>query len=139
MVAYLEGDLLRTDADIICHQVNLQGVMGGGLAWQIARKFPSVNEVYEDYTWKRLGNVCFADTDTFTVANCFSQNEDFTTNYDALRLCLFKVKRYMIKRGYTSVAIPYKYGCGIAKGDWNKVFSMFEKVFKDYDLLIYIK
>ena len=31
----------------------------------------------------------------------------------------------------------YKYGCGIAKGDWNKVLEIMERVFKDSELVIY--
>ena len=136
---FIKGDLLKADADVICHQVNLQGVMGGGLAYSIAKKYPNVNKVYEDYTIKRLGEVCFADAGNFTVANCFSQTEDFNTNYNALRKCLLKVRKYMSDCGYRTVAIPYKYGCGIANGDWETVFNIFKDVFSDYELLIYQK
>ena len=139
MITYVKGDLLEANADIICHQVNLQGVMGGGLAYSIARKYPKVNKVYKNYIPKQLGEVCFADTKDFTIANCFSQTESFDTDYSALRTCLYKVKGYMISCGYTSVAIPYKYGCGIANGDWKKVLSVFEEVFKGFNVLIYVK
>ena len=56
---FIKGDLLKADADVICHQVNLQGVMGGGLALSIAMKYPNVNKIYEDYEAKKLGEVCF--------------------------------------------------------------------------------
>ena len=135
----MKGDLLETNADVICHQVNLQGVMGGGLALSIARKYTNVNKVYEDYKPKKLGEVCFADAGNFTVANCFSQREDFNTDYKALRECLLKVRKYMMDCGYRTVAIPYKYGCGIANGDWETVFNIFKDVFSDYELLIYQK
>lgn len=36
MITHHNGDLLKSGCDIICHQVNLQGIMGGGLAKQIA-------------------------------------------------------------------------------------------------------
>ena len=139
MIKYIKGDLLETNADVICHQVNLQGVMGGGLAYSIARKYPKVNKIYEAYKPKQLGEVCLAYTDDFLVANCFSQTEDFNTDYKALRLCLLKVRNYMMNYKFKTVAIPYKYGCGIANGDWNKVLSVFEDIFKDFNLLIYIK
>ena len=135
----IKGDLLEADADIICHQVNLQGVMGGGLAFSIARKYPNVNKIYESYSQKDLGEVCMVYTDDFIVANCFSQREDFNTDYKALRECLLKVRKHMIDCGYRTVAIPYKYGCGIANGDWETVFNIFKDVFSDYELLIYQK
>ena len=137
MYEIIEGDLLNTDADIICHQVNLQGYMGGGLAYSIARKFPDVEETYTDFEPKVLGEVCFAKTDTFVVANCFSQTIDFKTHYNALKKCLKKVKVYMNENGLKTVAIPYNYGCGIANGDWNKVLNVFDSVFEN--LYIYKK
>ena len=135
----IKGDLLNANADIICHQVNLQGVMGGGLALSIARKYPNVNKVYEDYKPKKLGEVCMVYTDDFIIANCFSQREDFNTDYKALIKCLSKVRKYMLDCGYRTVAIPYKYGCGIANGDWETVFDIFNDIFFKYELLIYQK
>ena len=139
MTEYIKGDLLTSDAPIICHQVNLQGVMGGGLAYAIARMYPEVDMIYRSYPYKQLGGVCFADATDFIVANCFSQEENFNTNYKALRECLNLVKRFMDNNDLDTVAIPYKYGCGIANGDWNIVLSVFEEVFADKKLLIYIK
>ena len=135
----IKGDLLKANADVICHQVNLQGVMGGGLALSISTKYPNVNKVYEDYKPKKLGEVCMVYTNDFIVANCFSQTEDFNTDYKALRKCLLKVRKYMLDCGYRTVAIPYKYGCGIANGDWETVFNIFKDVFLGYELLIYQK
>ena len=135
----IKGDLLNTNADVICHQVNLQGVMGGGLALSIATKYPKVNKNYENYEPKKLGEVCFADAGNFTVANCFSQTEDFNTDYKALRKCLLKVRKYMLDCRYRTIAIPYKYGCGIASGNWDKVLKVFEECFNGFNLLIYVK
>lgn len=137
MIKYVKGDLLESDAQIILHQVNLQGVMGGGLALQIANKYPNVEMIYKEYKDKKLGNVVFATADDKFIGNCFSQNEDFTTNYKALEQCLDKVLDYMNMFDLISVAIPYKYGCGIASGDWNKVEKIFENKFKDRYLTIY--
>ena len=47
MISYHNGDLLKSGCDIICHQVNLQGVMGGGIARQIANKYPDVEKSYK--------------------------------------------------------------------------------------------
>ena len=81
----------------------------------------------------------FADAGNFTVANCFSQTEDFNTDYKALRKCLLKVRKYMLDCGYRTVAIPYKYGCGIANGKWDTVLGIFAQVFRGFNLIIYIK
>jgi len=136
-VKIIQGDLLNSKEDIILHQVNLQGYMAAGVAYQIAKKYPSVEKEYIDYLNKKLGEVVFAKTNTYVVGNCFSQNYDFTTNYKALEECLIKVKNYMNNNKLTSVAIPYKYGCGIASGDWEKVKQIFEEIFYDLELVIY--
>ena len=137
MSKIIKGDLLTTDADIICHQVNLQGVMGGGLALSIANKFPFVEREYRKYEPKVLGEVCFVKTDNFVIANCFSQTMDFSTHYDALKQCLITVKEYMNINGLKTIAIPYKYGCGIAIGNWDIVLNIFNLMFDD--LIIYVK
>lgn len=136
MITYARGDLLNTRAPLILHQVNLQGVMGGGLAYQIASKYPLVEREYHNYQGE-LGDVLFCNTDDFVVGNCYSQNEDFTTNYGALDECLWRVRAYMKQHDIKTVAIPYKYGCGIASGDWSIVRGIFEDVLGDFDVLIY--
>lgn len=139
MIKYIRGDLLQTNAPLILHQVNLQGVMGGGLAYYIAGKYPSVEREYKRHQGS-LGEVLYCRTMDFVVGNCYSQNEDFTTNYDALRECLFDVREYMLRHKIYRVAIPYKYGCGIAKGDWATVEGIFREVldaFDDLEVLIY--
>ena len=45
MIHYVKGNLLDSDCDYICHQVNCQGVMGSGIAKQIRERWP---EVYKD-------------------------------------------------------------------------------------------
>ena len=51
MITIKKGDVLRSRAMYICHQVNCMGVMGAGIAKQIKAMYP---EVYEEY--KRVCN-----------------------------------------------------------------------------------
>ena len=46
MLKLKNGNILESDANIICHQVNCQGVMGAGLALQIRKRYPSAFEEY---------------------------------------------------------------------------------------------
>lgn len=147
MVTFVKGDLLNADVDIICHQVNLQGVMGGGLAYQIAKKYPNTEKAYKKYCDKKskdLGDCLITYEDDFLIANCFSQEENFDTNYEAVYYCFIKVKELAdeVYKDYGEIykiGIPFKYGCGIANGDWDKVLEIITKVFEDNDVLIYIK
>lgn len=136
-VIEITGDALTTDADVLLHQVNLQGYMGGGIARQIAIHFPKVEKDYMNYKNKSLGEVVFVKTDKYVVGNCFSQKENFDTDYEALKACLDKVVDYLKENNLKSVAIPYKYGCGIANGDWDTVYDIFKEKLKDYTLKIY--
>ena len=84
-----------------------------------------------------LGAVCFAKTKNYVIANCFSQRNDFRTDYEALGKCLDKVVAYLKSHNLDSVAIPYKYGCGIASGNWEIVKETFVKKLVGYTLKIY--
>ena len=68
--------------------------------------------------------------------NTFSQKENFDTDYKMMKEGLEEVKRYA-KTFNLKIAIPYKIGCGIAKGDWEKVYKIIEEVFSDYEVTLY--
>lgn len=149
---YYNGNLFDSKADVLCHQVNLYGVMGGGIAAEVRERFPKINNIYEflcseyDSTKEELlGTVLYCKTDNTEkqfIANCFSQNIDSIdgclTNYEAMRKCFNGVKAWMKKNNKKTVAFPYKYGCGIAGGDWDIVESIISEVFEDRDLIVEI-
>lgn len=97
MVKEVVGDLLTCDADIICHQVNTYGVMGGGIAAAIRRKLLT-QEQYAEYQRfcndrhvlgkvQFIGNCIRKDGRSVILANVFSQ-EDMTTDYVAFDMCM---------------------------------------------------
>jgi O-acetyl-ADP-ribose deacetylase (regulator of RNase III) len=47
MIHYVKGNLLDSNCDYICHQVNCQGVMGSGIARQIRERYPVVYLYYK--------------------------------------------------------------------------------------------
>lgn len=146
MLVNKTGDILNATESLICHQVNIDGVMGGGLALQIANKYPSVEEKYKTFceTFKHdemflLGQYQAVNIgEKKYIVNCFSQEKDFTTNYDAIVQIFCGLLQSCIISNFT-IAVPYKYGCGIAKGDWNKVKDILERLSNEYkvDISIY--
>ncbi len=66
----------------------------------------------------------------------FSQKENFDTDYLNMEIALEYLKAFAQKNNL-SIAIPYRIGCGIANGDWNKVYKIIEKVFEDYSVTLY--
>lgn len=134
-------DILTADENIIVHQVNNLGVMGAGLALQIRKKYPKVFEAYRK-TAQELGKVQLVKIgENKYICNMFSQNgisrHKRTTNYEAMEECIATIVEYAKENEY-SIAIPYKIGCGLAGGDWNKVKDIIEK-YDDGRITIYRK
>ena len=140
MLKIIKGDLLKSNVDIICHQVNEDGIMGGGIALQIATKYPIVEREYKNYCRLKtkeqlLGNYLLIETHKHTIANCFTQ-ENFITRLDLVEKVFKNIKSYAKDKRKT-IGISYKYGCGIAKGNWKEVEKILNKIFSDYCLYVY--
>lgn len=155
MIHNISGDaLIACKGGILCHQTNYFGVMGAGIAAAIKAKLLS-RENYMSYVnvckklgRKALGKVQFLDRpDGTVIANCFSQDDEANaypngrispaTDYNAVKSCMEIVKDEA-ERLNKPVYLPYKYGCGIAGGDWNKVLEIINNVFKDSTIDVYI-
>lgn len=144
MVIIKEGSLLEAEEDILIHQVNVDGLMGAGIAKQFAEQYQGLENYYSEYCkrrnydYKKLrGEVCFYLTeDKKVIANIFSQDKNFNTDYEALKMCLEKVRKNADINNLT-MALPFKIGCGIANGAWEIVSEIINKAFKDDSINIY--
>ena len=143
----INDDIFNCKEDIICHQVNCQGVMGSGLAKQIKEKYPEVFKGYYHYCKTQelkdiFGTALICEGSDKYIANLFGQDKYGTdkqyTDYDALKQALTELKDFA-KEKNLSVAIPYKMGCGLGGGNWNTVFDMITEVFTDVPCNIYKK
>lgn len=152
-VQIIRGDLLEADADIICHQVNCQGVMGAGVAKQIADKWPYVKKEYVKFCNSKklkqnlLGEVQlvaanggFQQEGDPLILNIFGQlyygHDGVYTDYSALTKAFRKMNQ--LYKGKT-LAFPYGFGCGLAGGDWQDVEPMLVRLLPDCDVKIYLK
>lgn len=146
MIKEIQGDLLTCGADILCHQVNYHGIMGGGVAYAIATKLftPDDYKTYQILCLQKgeqlVGSVQYIQSSIdprYTIANLFSQDERLAvmgvtsiTDYSAMERGLLRLEQY----AYTvkkSVAVPGYIGCGIAGGDWTRVKTILDRVFGD--------
>lgn len=147
-ITIVKGDLLQATEDIICHQVNAQGVMGAGLATEIKKQYPEAFERYRELCLREnkgkhlLGTCQIVKSKDKYIANIFGQHKfgrnGVFTEMDALKKAFYSLK-IRAQKYNLSVAIPYKFGCGLAGGDWNEVFKLIEETFCDYPFTIYIK
>ncbi|GAA0101717.1 hypothetical protein UT300012_24320 [Paraclostridium bifermentans] len=138
-VEIVKGDLLKSNSEMLVHQVNMQGVMGAGLAKQIRKRYP---EVYRDYKNRykefNLGDNLYCSTsDGHIIVNMFSQKDygrsGLFTDYDAMEIALFKIAEIAMKHD-VSVGIPYGIGCGLGGGNWEEVYARINKAFKNCNL-----
>lgn len=142
MLIIKKGNLLESTENIICHQVNEDGIMGGGLALQIAKKYPYVEKEYKSfleryskkmiilgqYQVSAIGNRKY-------IVNCFTQR-NFITNLKDIEK-VFRGLLESCKLNNLTISIPFNYGCGIAKGNWEEVSKLFEKLSNEYEIDIY--
>lgn len=129
----IEGNLLDQTPGVLCHQVNLRGVMGAGLALQVRQKWPSAHDDYIRHCRYgcALGDVIFSAItgSSQVVAHCFGQVEmsrtKCVTAYDAYPFMLQKIAEES-RRLLMPVFIPHGIGCGIAGGNWERMRDILE-------------
>lgn len=147
-ITYHKGDLLESNCDYICHQVNCQGVMGSGLALQVRNKWPQVYREYVDFCenieenkWL-LGRIQLIKIDEKTTAvNMFGQYEYGSdgkkyTSYDAFWECLQRLKE-TIPEG-SIIGMPSKIGCVRGGANFGVILTMIIETFQDCDIDIQI-
>ena len=148
MVQYFNGDLLASGCEVICHQTNCMGAMGGGIARQIRAVFPeayqALRERFENGQAK-LGECDFVEIDRKDpedpflthdyIVNCYSQFDYLPrgvrhTDYDAFRTCCKKIKERFEGKNFR-IGFPYKIGSALGGGDWEVMKQIIEEEFKD--------
>lgn len=146
------GDVLNTDCWIIAHQVNCQGVMGGGLARQIKDRYPDAyinyREYIEDYKdcngTVPLGTILETRHGAREIWHVFGQEFYGTdkqyTDYEAVEAA-FKTRirdyryEHHVQEAQIPIAIPLDFGCGLGGGDWSVMKSYLEQIEQDEDVL----
>jgi O-acetyl-ADP-ribose deacetylase (regulator of RNase III) len=161
MVVYKECDIFDSGADVICHQVNCQGVMGSGLAKQVRERYPSVYKEYKSWCniykpeellgksqfvplvpISEVANGNYQQGDLMGIINVFGQLDyGYTgkcyTDYEALRHAFQNLRKFCKTFLYNPViAFPYNFGCARGGGDWEMVSAMIEDAF--FDCLVFI-
>ena len=139
----IKGDILKMPNGLICHQVNCKGVMGGGLALQIKKKYPLVYQDYLRFCNENLYDV-LGQTQIIEIgrehyiANIFGQYdygmEYRQTNYDMLRQSLGRAALFAVNENVTYVYIPHGLGSVLAGGDWNVVTDIVLDIEEEYGI-----
>lgn len=154
IIKYKNSDLLKSNATVLCHQVNCKGVMGSGIAATIKEQFPNVFRAYQNA--HRNGNLTLGSCQLVGIKNK-NGSEQFIANlagqqnfgrelgrrytsYDGVYNALENLRR-QCRTNLTnckSIAFPYKFGCDRGGASWNVIIAMIEDVFKNDDITIEI-
>lgn len=143
----IRGDLLSSDANAICHQVNCRNAMGAGIAAAISEKWPIVKERYKKAfenlkDWHSLlGKIQTVKIgQNRYVVNIFGQYDygynGVYTDYSALNRAFKQLNKRFAGQ---TVAFPYGFGCGLAGGEWTDVEMLMVKLLPNCDVQIYMK
>lgn len=156
MIKFTNINLLDTDANYICHQVNCQGKMNSGVAKAIRERWPVVYITYKAYYDQNTKNGCntlLGDilivnlndyklksgcTESPLIINMFGQfdygyNGQRYTSYDGFDNCLQGIKEAVPKG--SKIAFPYKIGCDRGGADWEVIFAMIKSYLdEDYNI-----
>lgn len=133
MLRHAKGNLLDLaeagEFDVVVQGCNCFNTMGGGIAREIAERYPMAALVDSETVkgdYNKLGTWTESDTGRFTILNCYTQYNmsrgDDVFEYTAFQLILQKILHcYGTKR----VGFPYL-GMGLAGGNPDIIIPMLE-------------
>lgn len=140
----VKGDLIKLaeqgEFDVIVHGANCFHCMGGGIAKQLADKYPQVEEADMQTEFgdrNKLGSYSVATIEVndtlFVVLNAYTQYKwssgSDVFEYDAFQKFLDKIYLYIQTYkagGKLSIGFPM-IGAGLAGGDWSRISKMIEE------------
>lgn len=149
----IQGSLLDSDCDYICHQVNCQGKMNSGVARAIRDKWPVVFDQYATFWYNNvamypdqdgsriLGRIQIVPiNEKQNVVNLFSQegygyDGKRYTSYDAFYDALVRLRDST--PADASYAFPYRIGSDRGGANWWVIRCMIEQVFYGRKVYIY--
>lgn len=141
MVKIVRGDLidlaLNDTFDVIAHGCNCFGIMGAGIAVQMADAFGCKNFRGERVRgdMNKLGCIDWEvmSFSSLIVVNAYTQFfPGKHLDYQALTLCLRKINYTFIGK---HIGLP-QIGAGIAGGDWEVILKIIETELKDCEVTI---
>jgi O-acetyl-ADP-ribose deacetylase (regulator of RNase III) len=141
MVNEVIGDLFESDAVVLIHGCNSQGVMSWGIAKTFREKYP---EAYNEYKRIKLvnrklvlgENIYVKINNARYVVNMITQeNYGYDgapyASYSAIESCLTKLYNWMDEQGIKSVAAPWV-GTGLGGLDKERVREIIYRITPEY-------
>ena len=144
MLEFKQGNILNATEKYIVHQCNCTTTSSAGLANQIFAQYPEAN-TYRDVKYKRqVGTISCHPVDNKVVINIYAQRypgsakAPHDTAEQRLRwfeTCLLEISKIHPIR---EIAVPYKIGCGLAAGNWDRYLNSLQQFATRSDIRISI-
>jgi O-acetyl-ADP-ribose deacetylase (regulator of RNase III) len=147
VIAYISGDLFanRHHAQAFAHGCNCQGAMGAGIAVSFRERYPAM---YEEYRRRckaeprqfNLGDVfLWRDEQQPWVFNLATQERYWRgrASYEAIEAALMTMRQQADAEAIQTIAMP-RIGVGYGGLSWKKVRAIIERVFADWDGMLYV-
>lgn len=143
MIKYIKGDLFSSLAQVLVNTVNLDGVMGKGIALQFKKLYPEMFKKYQAYCEQKLlqiGKLQIYKTPNKWILNFPTKNHwRNKSKMEYIEKGLQKFVDTYADRGITSVAFP-KLGCGNGGLEWQEVKPVMDRYLKNLLIdILYMK
>lgn len=140
MLKILRQNILHFEGSYIAHQCNAVSKSAAGLALDIFRAFPESNIYKDRESYSLPGTIIVKGKVINMIAQYHpgSSGESFIDNESA-RLGYFqKCLNEISKLQFSSIAFPYKIGCGLAGGSWDDYYGLIESWSKNINGDVFI-
>lgn len=144
MITYHKGDVLATEAKIVVHGTNCQGVMGSGIAKTIKELYPNVFDSYVKFVKENsfrvdpdVGDLLLGKIQPVKVANkpryiinAFTQQyfgKGKQVSYDAIDEAMNKINEWYISKNTDAPIYMPKIGAGLGGGSWPVIAAIIEE------------
>lgn len=140
MLKHATGNLIDMaeagDFDVIIQGCNCMCAMGGGIAREIAERYPlcaEIDRLTERGEHMKLGNWTEFDTGHFIILNAYTQY-DVSRSRDVFEYTAFQLILEKVAHAYGTLRIGLPYiGMGLAGGDPKWIMPMIEHFAKKID------
>jgi len=142
LITFLQGDMFRSNAQVITNTVNCVGVMGAGLAKEFKSKYPGMYEDYSERCEKglvRAGEPYLWEDEDVQILNFPTKRHwHQDSKIEDIEAGLKYLSENFRSMGINSIALP-PLGCGLGNLKWADVRKLIEKYLTAIpDLEVYV-
>lgn len=144
MIKIVHDNIFNMKEACMVHQVNCVGMMGAGVAEQIARKFPQHRLDYAKFTFLYPEEIRLSEENNPLLGKCIishtNKGYDIAGIYGQVNVGRTKKRTITsaLRQGfmelaskYESLAVPYVIGCGLGGGNKTEIITMLGEVKKE--------